>query len=1160
MALKSILRAKQWNIINSAPDGHCLLHSVRTSLKYQLKRDIDIEHLKSVVFTESINNVHKYAPAIGSKLTYLNQLNSYLIKNQYNHAFGDIVPNVLASGLNLRINILDVRGNDLVRETLIQPFDSSAISEIYIKLQNEHYDGIAPVQCYSTAPPTHASQCNDVGHGDVLIPPIELGDVLIPPNCDGDVLMPPNVDFFDLTSFDVATVSNVAPMSSPPPTDVETPFVYTRTALLQLRNASKPNRTIRRRVFYLGINRISHNPSPVCIPVPTCKWSTPSLLLTNPTSLTNKIDELHVIAKQQHSDIVAVCESWLTPEMPIEPYLLHGYHAPIRRERTGKRGGGVLCYVKDRFPMRQWNELCDPDVESIWLTVFPQRLPRQFSVISIGIIYHPPGQNHKNLTHHIQRCCDYLILKYPQTGIIIMGDLNEYKTQTIQTSYKLKQLVREPTFLTKTLDKILTNMHEMYSTPVVLAPIGSLDRGHCVVCCYPAGNFTTKTACVSSQIRDQRPANRTSLGEAIVRHPWHKIYRMPTCAEQFDFYQTSMTMLINKHLPWKSVSRSSNDPPWITDSFKNLVMQRNNAFRNKLNSYKYLKTEVRKAARSLKRKYYKQSVAELELKSRKQNLKWWDLTKRLTGEKGGCNDAVFKAMAQELCDGDIGMLAEKFNDTYIAVGENLEPLIAEVHQPVNDTQIYIEPHDVLRKLLNIDVRKAPGPDGVLSWILRDLADVLAGPLCSIFNTSLREGYVPQIWKSANIISLPKKPHPQAIGSDFRPISLLPVASKHMEFHIGRKIWDIIGPQIRPNQYGGLEKASCTLALIDLMYSLHSAAAEKKMARVLLIDYQKAFDLISHQLILHKLRAYRVPEILVNWVRGYLCNRQQRVRIGSHLSSWQAIRGGVPQGSWLGPVLFVLVIDDLDIEGMNLIKFMDDTTLTEISSNESKMQESITKIEEWTTANKMKLNAKKTKEMVIQFRRVDHPTPLTTSEGVQIEQVASSKLLGVTIQDNLKWEDHISDVTRKASRRIHFLIGLRRAGYEPNELLTYYTAYIRSVLEYAAVVFHPGLTCQQSEQLEMVQRRALGIIYPEHGYQDALVKANLQSLAQRRIELCQKLFVQMQNKEHRLNKLLPPLNEPSYNLRRHRKYSVNSRPSVRQSKEFVTFCIDNFNYV
>jgi len=1125
-----------------------------------------------VVFTEFINNLDKYSPAFGSKLTYIKQLNSYLIRKQFNHTFGDIVPNVLANGLNLRLNILDVHSNDLVRETLIKPFDDLAINEISIKLQNKHYDGIAPGGTLQSAPPEPASLINDVvvaiEQGDVLMPP--QGDVLIPPQ--GDVLIPPiaftsNDVANDVVSphFDGTALYNLSPPQPEVARLQDTSDIgrltYSRASLLEHQNFNRTNRSVRRRAFYLGINRISHNPSPTCIVIPTENWSTPRLMLTNPTSLTNKIDELRVMANQHHSDIVAVCESWLTPEMPIEPYLLHGYHTPIRRERIGRRGGGVLCYVNERLPMREWSDLCDPDIESVWFTIFPQRLPRQHSVISCGVIYHPPGHNHKNLTHHIQKCCDTLILKYPETGIVIMGDFNEYKTSMIQSNYNLKQLVRQPTFLSKTLDKIMTNMHEMYCTPSVLAPIGSLDRGHCVVVCDPLNNYKAKPVLTTSQIRDQRPGNCIKLGEAIARYPWHLLYQLPTCAAQFDFYQTSLESLIDEHLPWKTVTRSSNDPPWINDNFKNLILKRDNAYKNKQNEYRHLKTQVRREGRSLKKKFYKKSIEELESNRLSQSKKWWDVTKKLMGKKTNNSDAMFHALAKTECDGNIQALAETINTAFGSVNDDLQPLTTDDRPLMDDhsVQIYIEPKDVLNKLLTLDVKKAPGPDGILTWVLKNLADVLAAPLCAVFNSSLREGFVPPLWKCADIVCIPKKSPPQCINSDFRPISLLPVASKQLEYHVGRKIWDIIGPQIRTNQYGGLQNSSCVLALIDMLNSWHNAAARKKMARVLLLDYRKAFDHISHQLILSKLKDYHVPDNLINWVWSYLSDRKQRVKVASHYSSWQPITGGVPQGSWLGPVLFVLVIDDLEIDDVSVIKYMDDTSVTEICDGESKMQECLNNVQEWSSANKMQLNPTKTKEMCIDFSRRDSPTALVTSEGEKIELVEHSKLLGLTVQSNLRWDKHISDITRKAATKIHFLIGLKRSGYHERELVTYFAAYIRSQLEYAAAVFHPGLTIQQSEALEMVQIRALAVIYPSINYPEALRTAGLQKLSVRRTNMCFELFQQIQHESHRLHKLLPPKVKPSYKLRKNRKFSSNTKPSARMSKEYITFCVDNFNY-
>ena len=296
MALRSILNAKQWTIVKSAPDGLCLLHSVKSSLKYQLRRNVDLEELKCVVFSESVNNVERYLPTVGNKLAYIKQLNSYLIHKQYSHALGDVVPNILASGLNLRINILDVRGN-LVRETLIKPFDESAISEISIKLQNEHYDGIAPKKDYISATPASAPLCNDVS---LLSNDVAFCDVAPP----SDVA---------LLSNDVASCDDVAPLIDVAPlacdSDVESTSgevdapqrrFYTADELRAVEQCA-PSRRVRRRIYQLGLRHtqpVVHNTAPSLTKVTIQRYDVPRLCLTNPTSITNKMDELFVITKE----------------------------------------------------------------------------------------------------------------------------------------------------------------------------------------------------------------------------------------------------------------------------------------------------------------------------------------------------------------------------------------------------------------------------------------------------------------------------------------------------------------------------------------------------------------------------------------------------------------------------------------------------------------------------------------------------------------------------------------------------------------------------------------------------------------------------------------------------------------------------------------------
>ena len=302
--------------------------------------------------------------------------------------------------------------------------------------------------------------------------------------------------------------------------------------------------------------------------------------------------------------------------------------------------------------------------------------------------------------------------------------------------------------------------------------------------------------------------------------------------------------------------------------------------------------------------------------------------------------------------------------------------------------------------------------------------------------------------------------------------------------------------------------------------------------------------------------------MVHWVWANLKDRQQRVRINHHYSEWKHVIGGVPQGSWLGPVLFIIVIDDLDVDDVDVLKFMDDTTVTEVvgKASDSKMQRHLHQVELWSRENYMILNPRKTKEICINFRHTPNPPLLKTSDDHEIERVASSKHLGVTVQCNLKWSDHIDELVTKASKRINFLLAIKRCKCTEQDLVHYYIASIRSVLEYAAVVFHAGLTKQQCDDLESIQRRTLRVIFPQKTYDEALVDGKLQTLETRRCEACKDLFTKMQNSEHRLHKLLPEPCIKNYELRSRQRYSTCNVATNRQCSEFINVCLANVNSI
>jgi len=170
--------------------------------------------------------------------------------------------------------------------------------------------------------------------------------------------------------------------------------------------------------------------------------------------------------------------------------------------------------------------------------------------------------------------------------------------------------------------------------------------------------------------------------------------------------------------------------------------------------------------------------------------------------------------------------------------------------------------------------------------------------------------MPIPWKQANVVPVPKVNPPKSIASDLRPIAMTPTVSKVLESIVGSWILDQVRSQLDDHQFGALKGRSTTHALIDMLHYWHKALDEGHSVRMLFVDYEKAFDHVDHCVVIQKLKAYGVPDFITRWVTSFLAERQQRVKISDVFSQWITLRGGMPQGSWLGPLIFIILIDDL----------------------------------------------------------------------------------------------------------------------------------------------------------------------------------------------------------------------------------------------------------
>ena len=860
--------------------------------------------------------------------------------------------------------------------------------------------------------------------------------------------------------------------------------------------------------------------------------------MCNVQSLWSKYDELLVFASSIRPDVIALTESWTNSSISDSQISIPGYSSPIRHDRGDERkGGGVCCYVHSSIycSLLEINEKCPPFIENVWL-----KLPSV--ALIIAFFYVPPSlkaDQQQAVVSYIVDTVDGISGAHPTCRTIIAGDFNKLPCEAFENLLGLTQIVNEPTRGESVLDKVFLDEDILndYNAAIVGPNFGRADHKSVFVKPISCKNATSKLV----KIHDFRKSNMDKFLVRLAETPWHKMYRSSHDIQmKCDLFYKWFYEAMNK-IPCSYVEMKSSDKPWLTPILKQLINLKHEAFRQKqMHLYRHYQKKVQLEIRVAKIRWVENQ--------KESSKKVWNIVRGLTGVTRKQQNDVGSIIAQfssafEAAEEINNTFAKSFSGT-LPNWNFFEALIMNNDEWDVDTSV----ESLYYELKQLNSKKSCGSDGIHARLLKEAALILAEPLSHLLSTSISEGRIPFQWKTTNIVPIPKSSN--ITLDNLRPISLLPTMSKILE----RRVLASMKPELLKlygvNQYGFRPQSSTLCALIALLDFVTRTLDRRDMSGVALMsfDMSKAFDRLSHTNLFNSLLCCNLSHKCLRWCANYLQDRSQRVILpDGSTSSFINISSGVPQGAILSPYFFASHMGSLKPASnqTTMIKFADDVVIAvpflDTQSIERLCEEEFDNMRHWCKHNGLFLNEKKTRIMLIDKTKSGQNFSIA---GIQL--IHEMKILGVVIQEDLKWDAHINHICKLASRRVYLLKVLKQMPIPACDLVQIYKAYIQSILEYNSPLF-VGASKRCCSNLERIRKRCHRIIC---GFECRCEL--LPNLSQRREERSLKFFKEILGSNHILHHLAPTI------LSHTNHASIPYSRTNRRAMSFIPFACLLFN--
>ena len=690
------------------------------------------------------------------------------------------------------------------------------------------------------------------------------------------------------------------------------------------------------------------------------------------------------------------------------------------------------------------------------------------------------------------------------------ADQIDRQVLTVKNDNFLTQHVNKPTRFRKDksslLDLVFTREEGDIRNIEVLQPLGSSDHG------VVTGEFICewKSKTVQKPKRMYYKGEYDKILEGLNQIDWDTEFENKSVQECWTIFKEKLEKLVDEYIPMSN-PKDYNEP-WMNNKLLRLWKKKYFAWKRyterkgyqRYREYKQETEKLKRQSRKAKRAY-ERKIAKGARHNKRAFFKYVNskLTVRPETSEMQNETGVLVDNDGEICN----ILGKYFKSVFRDRGNEQMPDMNIMYE--NEIKnVEISRKDIQTRLEKLSVYKSPGPDNVHPFVLQRTASATSIPLEKIFKLSLSTGECPEDWRSANITPIHKKGD-RTNPANYRPVSLTSQVCKILESIVRKQILEHLAANniLSDRQHGFREGRSCLSNLLEVMEDWTEILDEGNGIDVAYLDFRKAFDLVSHRHLLYKMSKYGITNQVLGWVEAFLDQRTQKVVIRGTASEPAAVTSGVPQGSVLGPILFLLYINDLPLEVISPISlFADDSKIfTKITSERNNreanntienevLQKDLNNVKDWAAKWKMEFNVDKCKIMHLGHSNPKHEYYMG---GTTLEVTKEEKDLGVLVDDKLGFSKHIKGIVGKANR----MLGLIRIGFaciNKMMFMNLYPVLIRPLLEYCVQVWSPYKQ-GDIDLLEGVQRRATKMVpeLRELKYEERLRVLGLTTLEERR---------------------------------------------------------------